>query len=331
MKSRFYRPLSLACISPTYFPDIALFVRNSGNYILYKNHDRKFTEADQHRLARTNTQFLYVRSGDMDVVTEYLEQNLDTLLARDDIDSGAKGTILYQTAANYVTDVFDEPGKTADIIRCRNLIRHLMKYVAGHEDALKALQAITSQNYYIFTHSVQVAALMMLVHDRLFNLNQDEMTDVGVGSLLHDVGLVFLSGNLLDTPEALTAIEYHKVKQHAQKGYEHLSAAGTLGEVSLTIVRHHHEKYDGSGYPAGLKGDDIPRSAQLAALCDTYCAMTTNRPKHTALPGKEALRIMEDEVGSSFSPEMFERFAAVVERKGKARKLSLIPSHTAAP
>lgn len=318
MKSRFYRPLSLASVSPSYFPEIALYVRNSGNYILYKNHDRQFTEEDRHRLERTNTSFLYVRSGDMDAVTEYLEQNLDTLLARDDIDSNAKGTILYQTAANYVTDVFDEPGKTADIIRCRSLIRHLMKYVAGHEDALKALQTITSQNYYIFAHSVQVAALMMLVHDRLFRLNQDEMVDVGIGSLLHDVGMVFLSGHLLDKPDALAAIEYHKAKQHAQKGYEHLQSAGTLSEVSLTIVRHHHEKYDGSGYPTGLKGDDIPRSAQLAALCDTYCAMTTDRPKHTALPGAEALRIMEDEVGGAFSPDLFYRFADVVKGKGKA-------------
>jgi len=318
MKSRFYRPLSLACISPAYFPDIALYVRNSGNYILYKNHDRKFTEVDQHRLARTSTEFLYVRSGDMEVVTEYLEQNLDTLLAREDIDSGAKGTILYQTAANYVTDVFDEPDKAADIIRCRSLIRHLMKYVSGHEDALKALQAITSQNYYIFTHSVQMAALMMLVHDRLFEIPHDEMIDVGIGSLLHDVGLVFLSSDLLNKPDALAAIEYHKVKQHAQKGYEHLKSAGTLGEVSLTIVRHHHEKYDGSGYPSGLKGDDIPRSAQLAALCDTYCAMTTERPKHNALPKSEALRIMGEEVGSTFSPELFKRFEAVVTGRAEA-------------
>lgn len=315
MKSRFYRPLSLACIVPDYFPDIALFVRNNGNYILYKNHDRKFTETDQLRLDRTNTQSLYVRSGDMDVVTEYLEQNLDVLMARTDIDSGAKGTILYQTAANYVTDVFDAPEKTADLIRCRSLIRQLMKYVSGHEDALKALQSITSQNYYIFTHSVQVAALMMLAHERLFKLTHDEMIDVGVGSLLHDVGLVFLSGNLLDSPEALSAIEYHKVKQHAQKGYEYLHEAGTLGEVSLTIVRHHHERYDGGGYPAALKGDDIPRSAQLAALCDTFCAMTTDRPKHTALPGAEAIRIMEDEVGGFFSPDLFYRFAAVVAGK----------------
>lgn len=315
MKNRFYRPLSLACISPGYFPDIALFIKNNGNFILYKNHDRKFTEADRQRLEWTSTQFLYVRSGDMDVVTEYLEHNLDSLLVRSDIDSGSKGTILYQTAANYVTDIFDEPDKTADIIRCRSLMRHLMKYVSGHEDALKALQAITSQNHYIFTHSVQMAALMMLVHDRLFDITHDEMIDVGVGSLLHDFGLVFLSGDLLDKPDALSAIEYHKVKQHTQKGYEHLHSAGTLGEVSLTIVRHHHEKYDGSGYPSGLKGDQIPRSAQLAALCDTFCAMTTDRPKHNAIPQTEALKIMGEEVGSSFNPELFKRFEAVVSGK----------------
>ncbi|TWJ18964.1 HD-GYP domain-containing protein [Geobacter argillaceus] len=322
MKDRYFRPITVECIDPAYFPEVALFVKNNGNYILYKNHDRKFTELDRARLQRTNSDFLYVRAGDMDLITEYLEDNLHSLLARNDISNNTKGIILYQTAANYVTDVLDSPEKVANLARCRSLIRHLMKYVANSEDSLKAFQAIIANNYYIFVHSVQVAALTMLAHDKLFDLNTDEMIDVGMGALLHDFGMIFISSDILEKPDALSDIEYHKVKQHTQKGYDFLKGIGVFNDVSLTIVRHHHEKYDGNGYPTGLKGDNIPRSAQLAALCDTYCAMTTERPYRKGLSHADAIRVMRDKSSGAFNVELFKRFEAILSGRTKAEATS---------
>jgi HD-GYP domain-containing protein (c-di-GMP phosphodiesterase class II) len=322
MKDRYFRPITVECIDPAYFPDVALFVKNNGNYILYKNHDRKFTELDRARLQRTNNDFLYVRAGDMDSITEYLEDNLHSLLARNDISNNNKGIILYQTAANYVTDVLDSPEKLANLARCRSLIRHLMKYVANAEDTLKAFQAIIANNYYIFVHSVQVAALTMLAHDKLFDLNADEMIDVGVGALLHDFGMIFISNDILEKPDALSDIEYHKVKQHTQKGYDFLKGIGVFNDVSLTIVRYHHERYDGNGYPTGLKGDNIPRSAQLAALCNSYCAMTTERPYREALSHADAIRVMRDESSGAFNVDLFKRFEEIVSGRIKEEAAS---------
>lgn len=322
MKDRYFRPITVESIDPAYFPEVALFVKNNGNYILYKNHDRKFTELDRARLQRTNSDFLYVRAGDMDLITEYLEDNLHSLLARNDISSSNKGIILYQTAANYVTEVLDSPEKLANLARCRSLIRHLMKYVANSEDTLKAFQAIIANNYYIFVHSVQVAALTMLAHDKLFDLNTDEMIDVGVGALLHDFGMIFISSDILEKPDALSDMEYHKVKQHTQKGYDFLKGIGVFNDVSLTIVRYHHERYDGNGYPTGLKGDNIPRSAQLAALCNTYCAMTTERPYRKALSHADAIRVMQDESAGAFNVELFERFEVIMNRRTTAEAAS---------
>ena len=318
MKDRYFRPITVECIDPSYFPDVALFVKNNGNYILYKNPERKFTEKDRARLQRTNSEFLYVRAGDMDLIAEYLEDNLNSLLARNDICSNTKGIILYQTAANYVTDVLDTPGKVANLARCRSLIRHLMKYVTNSEDTLKAFQAIIANNHYIFVHSVQVAALTMLAHDKLFDLNHDEMIDVGVGALLHDFGMIFISSDILNKPDALSDIEYHKVKQHTQKGYDFLKGIGVFSDVSLTIVRYHHEKYDGNGYPTGLTGDNIPRSAQLAALCDAYCAMTTDRPYRTSNSHADTIRIMRDESTGAFNVELFKRFEEIISGRATA-------------
>lgn len=322
MKDRYFRPITVESIDPAYFPEVALFVKNNGNYILYKNHDRKFTELDRARLQRTNSDFLYVRAGDMDLITEYLEDNLHSLLARNDISSNNKGIILYQTAANYVTEVLDSPEKLANLARCRSLIRHLMKYVANSEDTLKAFQAIIANNYYIFVHSVQVAALTMLAHDKLFDLSTDEMIDVGVGALLHDFGMIFISSDILEKPDALSDIEYHKVKQHTQKGYDFLKGIGVFSDVSLTIVRYHHERYDGNGYPTGLTGDSIPRSAQLAALCNTYCAMTTERPYRKALSHADAIKVMRDKSAGAFNVELFERFEEIMSGRITAEAAS---------
>lgn len=312
MKVRYYRPVALECIEPAFFPDIALFVRINDNYTLYKPHDVKFTENDRTRLTKAGTNFLYLRVGDMEEFTEYLEGSLAGMLSRDDVSREAKGKILFQTMANHVAEIFDAPEKAASLTRCRILIRHFIKYLTTDKDVMKALQSIIANNYYIFSHSVQVTALSLLAHQKIFNITRGEMVDVGVGSILHDFGMIFISNDILDKPDAISEVEYYIVKKHAQKGYEYMKEMGALQDVPLTIIRHHHEKYDGSGYPCGLKGEDIPRSAQLTALCDVFCALTADRVYAKANSMADALRIMRDEMPGAFNKTLFERFEEIV-------------------
>jgi len=319
MNDRFWRPISIDCIDPALFPNVALYLKSTGKYVLYKNEERMFTEDDRRRLERNFTEFLYVRTGDLEEVNTYLEKNLTGILARDDLDSRAKGRILYQTSVNYVIDVFESPEMAANLARSRKLIQHLMHYLATDAHALESLQSIAGHNFYIYTHSVQVTALNLLLHEKLFNVTPDEMIDIGIGSILHDFGMIFITEKVLEKPDALSEVEYYKVKQHTQKGYEFLNQSGLNNEVAATIVRHHHERYDGNGYPTGIKGDCIPRSAQLTALCDAYSAMITERPYRKASTHAEALRTMREEArGGAFNVELFNRFEEIIT----ARKMS---------
>lgn len=319
MKDRFWRPISIDSIVPESFPNVALFLKTSGNYVLYKDQERRFSEDDRRRLTRNQTEFLYVRSGDLVDVNDYLENNLTDMLGRKDLTGKQKGKILYQTSVNYVIDVFEAPEMASNLMRCRKLIQHMMKYVATESHALEALQSVVTHNFYIFAHSVQVTALNLLAHDKLFNVTPDEMVDIGIGSLLHDFGMIFISSDILDKPDALSDVEYYKVKQHTQKGYEFLKHTGMFGEVVLTIVRHHHERYDGNGYPTGIKGDNISRSAQLSAICDTYSALTIDRSYRKATTHADALKIMREEArGGAFNNELFKRFEVIISAaKGK--------------
>ena len=260
MIDHYYRPISIDCINPDHFPPVALFMRRNGNFVLYKPEDRPFTDSDRDRLQRSSVDFLYVRTGDMETVSAYLEETLTQTLDRKDLGSFAKGRILYQTSVNYVSEVFETPEKVFNLARCRQLIRHIIQFVVSDRKALFSLQSVISHNYYIFVHSVQVAALSLLAHAELFLISRDELLDVGVGALLHDLGMIFISNDILNKPDALSEIDYYKVKQHAEKGYEYLRQSGDFSEVSLTIVRHHHEKFDGSGYPARLKGNGPSRT-----------------------------------------------------------------------
>lgn len=318
-KERYWRAISIDSISPDYFPDVALYLRSSGNYVLYKNPNRKFTIEDHRRLERSFTEFLYVRSGDMELLNGFMENSLTEMLARKDLSSAAKGKILYQTAVNCVIDMFESPETSANLLRCRNMIQNILQHLTDDPCALKALQTVIDHNFYIFTHAVQVAALSLLMHERLFALEPDEMFDVGIGALIHDYGMTFITNEVLEKNDALSDIEYYKVKQHTQKGYEYFKRAGNYSEVVLNIIRYHHERYDGNGYPTGIKGDEIPRSGQVAAICDVYSAMIMDRAHRKASTHDDALKAMREEaVRGAFNPDLFEQFVAIIKESNSA-------------
>ena len=313
MNDSYWRPISVDSIDSECFPPVALFLKSGGNYVLYKDGDRPFGPDDRRRLERSFTEFVYVRTGDLKEINQYLEKNLASMLEREDLSKITKSKILYQTSVNCVIDMFECPETAANLERCNNLIKQMMKFTAAEPHTLEALQAIAGNNFYIFVHSVQVTALSMLMHDKVFNVDPDEMMDVGVGSLIHDYGMIFITDKILDKADALSDVEYFKVKQHTQKGYEFLKNTGRFGEVALNIIRYHHERYDGMGYPVRLKGDEIPRSAQVAAICDVYSALTLDRSYRKATSHSEALKIMRQEAkAGAFNVELLNRFEEMI-------------------
>ena len=309
-----YKSIPVECVFPELFPSIALYTKGSGvNFVLYKPSDRPFTQTDQQRLERTGTKNIFIHYDDINCITTYFEKNLSSFLDNSAISDKAKNLILYQTAMEFVAEVLETPESApSNLTRCKSLIKNLMKHLSSTTSLLQVLKDVASDNLYILSHSVKVAALTMLVHEKAFNICHDEMLDVGVGAILHDIGMTFISNEILEKPEALSNIEYEVVKTHSQKGYDYLNKSGLFSEVSLSIVRHHHEKWDGTGYPAKLRGDNISRSAQVTAVCDIYAALVSDRPYRKASSHADAIRIMESESGRSFNKELFDNFKLII-------------------
>lgn len=144
-------------------------------------------------------------------------------------------------------------------------------------------------------------------------LPEDMITGITVGGLLHDIGKIGIPDQVLNKPGKLTDEEYDLIKQHPVIGAEGLKNVPFPWPEVLPIVRHHHEKWNGKGYPDLKAGDDIPFEAQIIGVADFYDALTTNRPYRKAFTPMKALTIMKEEVGTFFNPILIEAFELIID------------------
>jgi diguanylate cyclase (GGDEF)-like protein len=180
-------------------------------------------------------------------------------------------------------------------------------------DVLQGLVvAIDTKDHYTKMHSEDVARYARYLTEEL-GLDEGLREAVSVAGLLHDVGKIGVPDQILRKPAPLTAEEKDVVASHAVIGHLIVSSLPGMELVSAG-VRHHHERWDGNGYPDGLAGDDIPRIARIVAVADVFSAMRTSRPYRKALPIEEALSRILDAAGSQLDPSLAERFVAAVRR-----------------
>ena len=166
-------------------------------------------------------------------------------------------------------------------------------------------QSIESSDSYTFGHCERVAAYGVASAESL-GLDEGQVTTIRMGAYLHDLGKVRVPHEILNKPGSLTAEEFAIIKQHPVWGIELLATVEFPWDIK-PIIRWHHEKYDGTGYPDRLRGDEIPLGAQVICIADVYDALTTTRSYRGALSHEEALRRME-ESRHWWRPDVYEAF-----------------------
>lgn len=311
--NQIYVPVAIESIEPDAFPSVDLFLKTGENtYVLYKSHDLVFTHRDSSRLEESGVDFLFVRHGDMEIITEYMESNAGKFLDDPRYDSRTKGKIIFQTTINYVGDIFEHPEKAADLDRSKRLMENLFIFLSKDSDVLSSLETVMNHNFYVFVHSLQVAALSILVSAEAYTLCKDELIDVGLGGILHDIGKTLLPAAILQKEGKLTPDEVAAFKEHPENGYQQMKKNSRLGDVPLSIIRHHHERANGTGYPSGLTAERIPRSAQVAGLCDVYCLMTLDRSGKKALPPHLTIQLMRQEMAPAFNQKLVDTLEKIV-------------------
>jgi len=161
-------------------------------------------------------------------------------------------------------------------------------------------------------HTQRVTELTLLIA-RQMGINEQDLVHVRRGALMHDIGKMAIPDSILKKPGALDDDEWIEMRKHPIYAYEMLSRIAYL-EPSLAIPYCHHEKWDGSGYPRGIAGDEIPLAARIFAIADVWDALRSDRPYRKAIPASKALAYITENKGTHFDPEVVEAFIAVYER-----------------
>ncbi len=199
--------------------------------------------------------------------------------------------------------------------RTAELHRERMRLERISTATLEALvNALEAKDPYLRGHSARVADLAATIASQM-ELGDEEVEQVRVAGRLHDIGKIGTRESVMEKQGPLSPEEYDHVKQHVIIGSQILAPLHHLGPV-ISFVRSHHERWDGSGYPDGLKGEDIPVGARVIGAAEVYDALTTSRPYQDKLTAEQAVEHMADLAGKVLDPKVYEALASVVSRRG---------------
>jgi putative nucleotidyltransferase with HDIG domain len=224
--------------------------------------------------------------------------------------------------------------KTIDLIRKNKKLEQQAKLLEGllrdlresYESTLDAMvSAIESRDCETKHHCRRVQAYAVLLAQRLA-VTPEQLVDISYGALLHDVGKIGVPDSILLKPGKLTEQEWEVMRSHTRIGYKMLSRIKFL-QGAADIVRYHHERWDGAGYPTGTAGHDIPLGARIFSIIDTFDAITSKRPYKEALPVQHARDEIRRCAGSQFDPALVEEFlkvsdAELIETRARAEMTS---------
>jgi putative nucleotidyltransferase with HDIG domain len=214
-----------------------------------------------------------------------------------------------QTTQRLMGDV--RLGKQIEMHQVEKIVEQMTESVLNNKDALISLLRIKTADEYTYTHSLAVSALCISFARQLeFDANQ--IRQIGVGGLLHDIGKMKVPPEILNKPGPLTEKEFEIMKTHVREGDRILNESTNLDAACICVTAHHHERLDGTGYPEGLKGDQISLFGQVAAIVDIYDALSSERCYKVAMSPHVALRKVFEWSQGYLNRNLVEKFIAHV-------------------
>lgn len=202
-------------------------------------------------------------------------------------------------------------GRQIDSERVEPVVENITQSILRNGGALLSLCRIKNKDDYTFQHSVAVCGLQT-AFCRALKMGHEDIHEAGIGGLLHDIGKTRVPDEILNKPGRLTDDEFAQIKCHVVESRRILEQTPGISAIAVQVAAQHHERHDGSGYPLGLKGDEISQMGQMAAIVDVYDAITSDRCYHKGLEPNEAMRKIFEWGKFHFNPVLVHAFTRCI-------------------
>lgn len=272
--------------------DFDLYIKIDNTLVLYRSADLPFTDRTRQKLLENKVERLFITGENKPKYQRYIEKNLSKILTDPTIQEEKKAGILYTTSTNLVKDVLANPTFGENIVRSRDLVTETVNFILRGRGAFINLLAITSFDYYTYTHSVNVCTFAIALAQQMGFNDEKFLNELGVGALLHDVGKSKISERILHKRSALNQIEFEIMRKHPKWGVEILTESDEIAATSYYPILQHHERGDRSGYPSGLSLEEMHIYSKIVAIADCFDAMTSERVYQKAMDTFATLKIM---------------------------------------
>lgn len=239
------------------------------------------------------------------------DDHLPIIVATADGDRTTKRRAAALGADEFLSKPVDQVelvARVRHLVRLRQVSRRMVS-VQGIIDGLAA--AIEERDSYTEFHTLRVAAFAARTAEAL-DMPPEFRLPLIEGAIIHDIGMIGVPDTILQSPRVLTQEEFQLVRQHVETGVRILSSIAR-DSIMLQVVRHHHERYDGTGYPDSLSADRIPLAARIVAVADSFDAMTSDRPYRPGHDWDEARRLLTVDAGRQWDPQIVHAFLRSVD------------------
>ncbi|MBP6700153.1 MAG: HD-GYP domain-containing protein [Halioglobus sp.] len=228
-------------------------------------------------------------------------------------DESAQAWLVLDSLVDDVNAIFSRvsEGGTLNVIRLKKSVDPVVESMSRNPDACIWLARLKQHDKYAYQHSLS-ASIWAVALGRQLGLPRHDLRSLAIGCMLMDVGKLRVDANLLQAPRPLTEEEAERMREHVSHGVKIVRENGMMNQDVIDIVAHHHERFDGSGYPRGLAGDQIPAMARIAAIVDTYDAVTSNRSHAAAVSPSDAVKLLYRSRNIEFQAELVEVFIQAV-------------------
>lgn len=294
--------------------DLYLIHGENGEPALYRSSGLPFTSDDAARLRDSGVKFVYIPLAQHAAYRKMLLRMAEGAFSDPSLASKERGKIVRATCSKIIEDVLMFPGWPEAVSAVEDISACFEKWSEEFSSEFSYVLDMTAHDFYTSTHMVNVGVGCGMLAKAMRPGEPDLLRQVFQGGLLHDLGKRGVPEDILNKESKPTDDEWELIKAHPMNGYDELRARQGVSDIVLMMTRDHHEKLDGSGYPAGLRGDQITFHARMCCIVDTYDALTTSRPYRGPIPPVKALAIMRKEAGTKLDPEIFEAWESLVHR-----------------